>query len=69
MKVKEVKLNIEYRFKNEIVTVLSRVRNSFTEKWYYGFGTKHQKIKHRKETTFMLNNKVECFAKELTSHK
>ena len=65
MKTKEVKLATEYRFGNEIVKVVKRIKNSYKEKWYYGFGSKHQKIEHRKETTFLLNNGSEVFAKEL----
>ena len=66
MKVSKVRLNTEYRIGNEIVKVTKRVKNSYKEKWHYGFGTKHQKIEHRKETTFLLSNGKEVFAKELT---
>lgn len=64
--VKKVKIGIKYRFKDEIVTVTKRIKNSYKEKWYHGFGSKHQKIEHRKETTFLLNNSKEVFAKELS---
>ena len=64
--VKKVKINTEYRFKDEIVKVTKRIKKSYKEKWHYGFGTKHQKIEHRKETTFLLNNGTEVFAKELS---
>lgn len=66
MTVKTVKIDTEYRFGNEIVKVVKRIKNSYKEKWYYGFSTKHQKIEHRKETTFLLNNGKEVFAKELS---
>lgn len=66
MKVTDVKINIEYRNENAIVKVVKRKKNSYTEKWHYGFGSKHQKIHHRKETTFLLNNGTEVFAKELS---
>ncbi len=66
MKVSDVKINIEYRFKNEIVQVVKRIKNSYTEKWYIGFGSNHQKIHHRKEASFLLNNGNEVFAKELS---
>jgi hypothetical protein len=65
--VKKVKIDTEYRFGDVIVKVTKRIKNSYTEKWHYGFGSKHQKIKHRKETTFLLNNKIEVFAKELST--
>lgn len=64
--VKKVKLNTEYRFGNEIVKVTKRIKNSYKEKWYYGFGSKHERIQHRKQTTFLLNNGKEVFAKELS---
>jgi len=66
MTVKEVKIDVEYMFKNNIVKTVKRIRNNRKEKWHYGFGTKHQKIQHRKETTFLLNNGIEVFAKELS---
>jgi hypothetical protein len=64
--VKKVKIDTEYRFRNEIVKVAKRIKNSYKEKWHYGFGSKNQKIEHRKETTFLLNNGIEVFAKELS---
>lgn len=67
MIVKNVKINTEYRFKNEIVKVTKRVKNSYKEKWHYGFAAKHQKIEHRKETSFLLNNGIECFARDLSA--
>lgn len=66
MTVKKVKINIEYRYNDKVVKVVKRVKNSYTEKWFYGHGTKHQKISHRKETTFILNNGLEVFARDLT---
>ena len=67
MIVKNIKIDTEYRFNDEIVKVTKRIKNSYTEKWHYGFGSKHQKIQHRKETTFLLNNGSECFAKDLSN--
>ena len=66
MRVCMVKLHREYRFENEIVEVVKRINNNYTERWYQGWGTKHQKIKHFKEKTFLLNNGDIVFAKELT---
>ncbi len=65
MNVKSIKLNVEYRLGNEIVEVVKRIKNTYKEKWFYGFSNKHQKIEHRKETTFLLNNGKEVFAREL----
>ena len=67
MRVKDIKLNTEYRYKNEIVKVVERIRNSYKEKWRYGFGAKYQTIKHNNEMTFKLNNGNECFAHDLST--
>ena len=67
MRVKDVKLNTEYRYKNEIVKMVKRIKNTYKENWRYGFGTKYQIIKHTNEMTFMLSNGVECYAKEISA--
>lgn len=66
MKTKEVKLNTDYVYKDLIVKVIKRNKNSYTQKWETGFGGKLiQKIRVEKEMTFTLDNGEEIFAKEL----
>lgn len=65
MGVKEVKLNTDYKYNDQIVFVTKRVKNSYKEKWNIGFGNKYQKINHRRETTFLLNIGEEVYAKDL----
>lgn len=56
MRTKDVKLNVEYRFKNEIVKVVKRNKNSWVEKWQIGWGKKFQKINHQEQMSFLLDN-------------
>lgn len=66
MRVKDVKLNTEYIYKDSIVKAIRRNKKSYTDKWQTGFGGKLiQKIKVQKEMTFTLDNGKEVFAKEL----
>lgn len=68
MKTKDVKLNIEYRYKNEIVKVVKRIRNTEIKRWYVGFGPKAKcnKYKECKQMSFMLNDGNEVYANELS---
>lgn len=66
MKTKEVRLNTDYIYKDSIVKVMKRNKNSYIDKWETGFGGKLiQKIRVEKEMTFTLDNGQEVFAKEL----
>jgi hypothetical protein len=66
MKTKEVKLNVEYRFKNEIVKVVKRNKNSWVEKWQIGWGKKTQRIRHQEQTSFLLDNGHVAYADSLS---
>ncbi len=67
MRTKEVKLNIEYRFKNEIVKVVKRNKNSWVEKWQMGWGKKVQKINHQEQMSFLLDNGQVVYADSLNT--
>lgn len=67
MRTKDVKLNIEYRFKNEIVKVVKRNKNSWVEKWQIGFGKKFQRIHHREQMSFLLDNGSVVYADALNA--
>ena len=67
MRTKEVKLNIEYRFKNEIVKVVKRNKNSWVEKWQIGWGKKFQKINHQEQMSFLLDNGQLVYADSLNA--
>jgi hypothetical protein len=67
MRTKEVKLNVEYRFNNEIVKVVKRNKNSWVEKWQIGWGKKFQKIKHQEQTSFLLDNGQVVYADSLNA--
>lgn len=65
MKTKDVKLNIEYRYKNKIVKVIKRIRNTEVKRWYIGFGGYCNKVKEYKQMSFLLDNGNEVYANEL----
>lgn len=65
MRTKEIKLNVEYRYNNEIVKVVKRNRNSWVQKWQIGWGKKFQKIKHHEQMSFLLNNGKVVYASSL----
>ena len=67
MRTKDVKLNIEYRCKNEIVRVVKRIKNSYTEKWQIGWGKKFQKIQHQEQMSFLLDNNLVVYADALNA--
>ena len=67
MRTKDVKLNTEYRFKNEIVKVVKRNKNSWVEKWQIGWGNKFQKIKHQEQMSFLLDNGHVVYADSLNA--
>jgi len=67
MKTKKVKLNIEYRFKNEIVKVVKRNKNSWVEKWQIGWGKQFQKINHQEQMSFILDNGQVVYADSLNT--
>ena len=63
MRTKDIKINNQYLFNNEVVTVIKRIpgaEKKRTQNSYYLFGT------IRKEKRFLLDNGVETKAKFLS---
>lgn len=67
MTVKNIKLHTEYRLGSDIVKVVKRVKNSRFHKWHDHRIRRPQKIHLRRETTFILDNGKEVFAKQLSA--
>lgn len=66
MRKADVKINTDYYFNNQSVRVVKRIKNRRKERWYYGFGKKYQVITENFETSFLLSNGLECYARDLT---